>query len=189
MRAHLIAAALLGASVCGNAAVAGDSAAIFANTSASAAPAVLLVQYAGGSTSLSDIAAGNYDQTGVNTPDNYLAGICGSSDGCLGDDLVRRDYFSFDVSSLPGKVTAATLSIYNPDATVMPFSGFPVAPGYISDSKTLDYTLYSVTAPESAVAGSASDGGIYYDLGYGTVLGRKTVSASSDGKFVSIALN
>ena len=192
MRGHLFAAMLLSGVLAGGAAVAGPSSAIFANADGSIfGNVVLVVNYAGGTTSLSDIASGNYNQNGRHMPKNgfYLAGLCGSSDGCLGKDLVSRDFFTFNVSDIPGTVTSATLKLFNPDATVRPRSGLPVAPGYISDASSLSYELYQVSASATQVQNSTDSVAIFNDLGSGAVLGGATVSAADDGKFVNINLD
>jgi hypothetical protein len=193
MRNGLFGAVLLaGAVAAGGPAFAGPSSAVFANADGSLPGNVVLnLTIAGGLDAIGNRGSGNYDQTGAHDPTNafYLAGVCGSSDACLGDDLARRDFFTFDLSGVSSPVTAATLSIFNPDATVLPGSGLPVAPGYISDTASLTYSLFEQSASAATIENGTQDLGIYAGLGSGNLLGTTSVSAADDGQFVNLALD
>jgi hypothetical protein len=192
MRNSLFGAVLLAGAVAGSPTFAGPSSAVFANADGSLPGNVVLnLTTAGGATSIGNRGSGNYDETGAHDPANafYLAGVCGSSDACLGDDLARRDFFTFDLSGITSPVTAATLSIFNPDATVLPGSGLPVAPGYISDAASLTYSLYKQAASAATIESSTQNLGIYAGLGSGNLLGSVSVSAADNGRFVDLALD
>lgn len=192
MHNGLFGVVLLAGAVAGGPAFAGPSSAVFANADGSLPGNVVLnLTTAGGATSIGNRDSGNYDETGAHDPVNafYLAGVCGSSDACLGDDLARRDFFTFDLSGVTSLVTAATLNIFNPDATVLPGSGLPVAPGYISDAASLTYSLYEQSASAATIENSTQDLGIYAGLGSGNLLGSVSVSAADNGRFVNLALD
>lgn len=192
MRSGLFGAVLLAGAVAGSPAFAGPSSAVFANADGSLPGNVVLnLTTAGGSASIGNRGSGSYDKTGAHDPANafYLAGVCGSSDACLGDDLARRNFFTFDLSGVTSPVTVATLSIFNPDATVRPGSGLPVAPGYISNAASLTYSLYEQSASAATIESSTQDLGIYAGLGSGNLLGSSSISAADDGQFVNLALD
>jgi len=192
MRIGLFGAVLLAAAAAGSPAFAGPSTAVFANADGSLPGNVVLnLTTTGGAVSIGNLGSGNYDETGAHDPANpfYLAGVCGSSDACLGDDLARRDFFTFDLGGVTGPVTAAMLSIFNPAATVLPGSGLPVAPGYISDMASLTYGLFEQSASATAIQNTTQSLAIYAGLGSGNLLGTTSVSAADDGQFVNIALD
>jgi hypothetical protein len=112
---------------------------------------------------------------------NYIAGICGSSDYCKGNDSITRDYFAFDLSSIVGPVTSATISaLQNPSPNT----------GYISTAPSITYTNYDVsTSFGSLVASQNNAVGTYADLGSGTVYAVTTILASSNGSVINISLN
>ncbi len=121
---------------------------------------------------------GWYDQTGSHdsTNPNYIAGVCGSSDSCLGDDLNRRDFFVFDVP--PGLYTSAVLSLFNPSV------------GYISTNPTETYDSWDVsTLIFDLEANNTGRVDIFNDLGSGMQFGSVVVSAADNGTFVNITLN
>jgi hypothetical protein len=143
-------------------------------------------------TTVQAVGGGWFSNTGehVEFNDNYAVG--GGQDG-----LTRNNYFLFDLSSVGGTITAATLRVFNPAAPVTP--GFPF--GYTSADPTETYTLFDVA---SAFFGTPLPGGnyvagygvgslagqaIFNDLGTGTSYGAATVSLADNGRFVEISLN
>ncbi len=191
MRAQSFAAMLLAGSLASGAALAGPSSAVFVGSDGSLAGNVVLALTVNGQTvDIGDTASGNYDQNGGQTVGNevYIAGLAGSSD-IGGDDLVHRDYFTFDVSSLGGKVTAATLMLYNYAAGLAPFSDEPLPPGYVSSAPSLPFALYEVDTSVAALLNSTDAPSIYAALGSGALLGSTTVSAADDGAFVDVTLD
>ena len=151
--------------------------------------AVLNVSTAGGSAAFNATVAGNYNEANTLATGSYLAGFCGSSDGCLGDDLTSRNFFVFDLSGLSSLATGASLALFNPDASVLPGSGLPVAPGYISTAPSLTYTNFDVSSPIDPTTGTSTAADVYADLGSGTMYGSSVVSPADNGRFVTVALN
>ena len=174
----------------GQAAMAGPSRAIFAYSDGTAAGSVLLtVNTAGGPLVFQPSVTGTYDQNGGLVSGNYLAGVCGRSDGCAGDDLTRRDFFVFQLTGLRATVTGATLSLYNPDVSIDPGTGTPLPAGYISTLPALGYAAFDVTSALDPVTGASAAANVYGDLGGGVFYGAKTVTAADDGQFVTLSLN
>ena len=178
MKRFLVLACALGLALAiARPALADTSTAIFAYTDN---PGVLSLN--GGSIVLNAVGEGWYDQTG--TPNgsspisNYIAGICGNSDSCNGDNLDRNDWFTF---SIPTSVviTSATLELFNPSD---PYDG------YVNPSPTETYTNWDVTTPVGNL-GNAGGVGIYNDLGSGTMYASTVVSAADDGTTIGISLN
>ena len=174
------------------AAHAGPSQTIFAYTDGFTNDSVQLVLTIGsGSTTVFASSTGWYDQNGNHDAaiTSYLAGVCGSTDSCNGDDLVRHNYLSFLLSPTLGTVTGAQLRIFNPDASTDPGTALPIPPGYISDTASLTYMTYAVAADAGRLAAThtgATD--IFADLGAGAVYGAAVVSPADDGAFVTVEL-
>ncbi len=114
---------------------------------------------------------------GASADNNYIAGVCGSSDECLGDDADYRNWFLFDLEGIQSQITSATLSLYVPSPD-----------GYISPNPSLTYTTYDVETSPSTVAGS---GGlpVYNDLGSGIVFGSVIATNASEGTSLLVDLN
>ena len=172
------------------AALAGPSNAVFAYTDGTTPGSVFLtLNTAGGSRTVNASLAGAYDQNGGLVTGNYLAGVCGSSDGCLGDDLSRHDFFVFSLSGLSARVISATLNLFNPEASVDPGLGTPIPPGYISTAPSLTYTNFDVASALDPVTGTSAAANVYGDLGSGAIYGSTVVSPLNNGQFVSVTLN
>jgi hypothetical protein len=123
---------------------------------------------------------GWYDQTGSHdsTNENYIVGLCGSSDVCRGNDSVTRNFFVF---AIPAGlvVNAATLRVEVASPN-----------GYISPNATEVYDLFDVlTFPSVLTAGGSGLTGIYDDLGTGASYGSRVMSNADEGNVVEIGLN
>jgi hypothetical protein len=132
----------------------------------------------GGATVVQAIQTGWYDQFGNPNPNgvglhNYIAGICGSSDGC-GNNSNFHDYFVFNIPT--GVYTSATLQVFNP------------ADGYRSPNPTETYNNWDVTTPISEL-GTVAGVGIFNDLGSGIQYAGTVVSAADNGVVVNIVLD
>jgi hypothetical protein len=116
--------------------------------------------------------AGWLDQYGDNGGgNNFIAGVCGSSDSCNGNDLNSNDFFIFSPAS----------AIY--------VSAILLAPvdinGVISPNPTVPFTLYDYLGSVSDLTGVAA----YLDLGQGVVYGSRTFSVADNSTTVSISLD
>jgi len=168
--AILVGGALGAASFC----FAGTSQAIFAFSPSGSQQLILN----GGDTVLDATNTGWYDQTGFSeNAGNYIAGVCGSSDACVGDNLDANDYFVFDLSDVSGAITSAELSIGNPTS------------GYISPNPSETFNVWDVSTPISTlIASNTGQVGIYNDLGSGNLYGSTSVSLADDGNQVLVNL-
>jgi hypothetical protein len=128
--------------------------------------------------------AGWYDETGANNTNgpgisNYIAGICGSSDACDGNNYNQHDYFVFDLSGVTATITSAQLSIGNLNST-----------GYIDPNPRAVYSCWDVSTPiPELIASQSGRPGIFQDLGSGFWYANTVVSAASDGTQVVVNLN
>jgi hypothetical protein len=140
---------------------------------------LLILNTPSGVVNLSATFTGWWDQTGSHSASNlnYIAGICGSSDSCNGDDLNYHDFFVFNVAGVSG-VTAATLSIGNGPN------------GFISPNSSLSYRLWDVaTAFGDLTASNTGQVGIFNDLASGVNFGGLSVSLADNDTQILIALN
>ena len=163
-------------------ALASNSSAIFAFTPGLGTPATLV---------LNGVAfppanfTGWYDDTGFHDPTNpnYIAGVCGSSDACNGNDLNYHDFFVFQIPS--GSYTSAVLRIYNPGIVAGDTNN-----GYICPCSSLTYTNWDVTTPDTVLeALNSGRTDIFDDLGSGVLYGSVVVTAASDGTYIDISLD
>ncbi|RQO63481.1 hypothetical protein DBR47_02815 [Paucibacter sp. KBW04] len=131
-----------------------------------------------GSNQVIEFSRGWVDQTGSNNGGgsgaNYIAGVCGSSDGCFGNDAEYHNYFAFNFNNLfSGTVNTASLVLNQPSN------------GYITPASTITYTLFDVSSNPSLGSGVA----LYNDLGSGISYGTVVVDASSAGGLVTVNFN
>lgn len=124
---------------------------------------------------------GWWDETGFHdaSNNNYIAGVCGSSDSCNGSDLELRNFFVFGLENVTGTILAASLSIGN-DATQ----------GYISPNPSSFFDVFAVLTPLDEL--TASDSGrtdIFGDLADGVLYASQSVSTADNGTQVIISLN
>lgn len=161
-------------------AVAGPSDHTFAWTNVKGS-AQLLVN---GSITLTASNRGWVDSDGTNNfgnaAANYIAGVCGSSDACVGDDKSRRNYFAFSLVDV-GAITSAELRLYQPGSG----DAGPGQTGFLSTASALNYTLWSTLMNPTTDSGVS----LYDDLGSGTSFGSVVIDATSNGTTVSIVLN
>lgn len=124
------------------------------------------------------------DSTGSNNfggaGGNYIAGVCGSSDACVGGDENHRNYFAFDLANASA-IGSAVLNLYQPSNADI---GYPGATGFLAPAP-LTYTLWDVLLNPTTDSGLA----LFNDLGSGTSFGSVVVDASTNGTTVMIAFN
>jgi len=131
-----------------------------------------------GSSQVIEFSRGWVDQNGNNNGGgngaNYIAGICGSSDNCGGNNADYHNYFAFNFNNLfSGTVNTASLVLNQPSN------------GYITPASTITYTLFDVSSNPSLGSGVA----LYNDLGSGISYGTVVVDASSAGGLVKVNFN
>jgi hypothetical protein len=121
--------------------------------------------------------SGFYDSAGNHTAQNqnYLTGRFDGSE--------RRSFFVFDLASVSGTVTAATLNLYNPDVS-------PTLKGYVSPDPTESLSVFDVSTPLSTLTlGGVGIAGVFDDLGTGLEVGSVMVSPADNGQTVAIVFN
>jgi hypothetical protein len=179
MRKYFLGLAAVAAIGLASPASAGNSYSTFSFSGGNAVSLVLN----GGASTLTATNTGWYTDAGMHSSDNpnYIAGVCGSSDFCAGDDVIRNDYFVFDLSHFTDTILSATMSmLQNP----LP-SG-----GYISSAPFITFTNYDVsTAFSSLVADQTSAASTYTDLGSGVIYAQTNILSTSDGTTVNINFN
>ena len=117
---------------------------------------------------------------------NYLVGLCGSSDVCKGDDIVRNNYFVFDLSDFADAITSAVLQLNQPDDAYR-IAGLD---GYNSASPFLTYTSYDVGTNIDTLVGQDSTGvSIYNDLQSGSIYAATIIPSSSNGSVIAVDFN
>jgi PEP-CTERM motif len=114
------------------------------------------------------------DQYGNILSQNFIAGVCGSSDSCNGDDVNRNDFFIF----LPAS------AIYVSAVLLAPVD----SNGVISPNPTVPFTLYDYLGSVSDLTGAGTVAA-YLDLGQGVVYGSRTFSVADDSTTISISLD
>jgi hypothetical protein len=124
---------------------------------------------------------GHYDSSGsaLANNTNYLAGLAGENQ--------IRDFFGFDLSSVSGTITGATLQAFNPGPPTF-------NDGYQSPDATETFGTFDVTTAFATLVNGTGGVGAYNDLGGGTSFGTVSVSSAdngtnTNGQFVSVALN
>lgn len=122
---------------------------------------------------------GWYDDSGDHSPsnDNYLVGEGGA------ELEFYHDWFVFDLSSISGPVTGATLRAYNVDTSVAPEDG------YQSPDPSETWTLYDVSTSIADLVGGTGGLSAYNDLASGTTYGSTVVTAADVATYVEATLN
>jgi hypothetical protein len=138
-----------------------------------------------GTTTLTATSRGWVSETGSNNGGgasaNYLAGRCGSSDLCAGDDKFFNNYFVFNLGTFTGgTITSAVLQLQQ--------NGSATQPGYISPTPSLTYTLWDSSIAAASMPGTGTIA-FYDDLGSGTAFGSTVVTAATNGTIVGISFN
>jgi hypothetical protein len=164
---------------------------LLAAASCVAAPSNAFFAYTEGSTSLlvvtdvdtynrSSLDRGWYSQLGEHQPGNtnYIVGFCATSDECGGDDLVRNNFFAFDLEGITGNVLSATL-----------FLDVPSPNGYISAASSLIYTLYDVNTDIPSLFNGTGGVAAFNDLGSGILFGTHVATNDQEGSVIGIPLN
>ncbi|MFN7934134.1 MAG: BACON domain-containing protein [Bryobacteraceae bacterium] len=88
-----------------------------------------------------------------------------------------RNFFTFNLTGLAGKITAAKLRAFNP------------ATGFSSPDASETYSLFDVSTTLNTLITLAGGTAAFNDLGSGTQLGSVSVSASANGTVVEVNLN
>ena len=125
--------------------------------------------------SLTSVDSGWYDSTGAHNAanPNYVVGQLQSFGGLQ----TLHDWFVFDVPSIPGLITNASIELFNPSG------------GYASPDATETLTIFDVITPIAKLrAGGSGLTEIYEDLGSGTTYGSVTVSSNNNNSIVVINL-
>jgi hypothetical protein len=136
----------------------------------------LELQTTSGLVVLNAVDSGWYFQDGSHTASNsnYIVGTCQSC-GLVGS---YNNYFTFNLGSVTGTITSATLSAYNPD--------------YVSGVLST-WSLWDVTNPGlldvTRASGNLTGQGIFTDFETGLLYGSLAVTGVSDGTLISVALN
>jgi hypothetical protein len=117
---------------------------------------------------------GWYTSDGFHDPDepNYIVGRY---------DVDYRNFFVFDLSSVTGTITSATLKLFNP-------SDRPGS-GYLSPDATETLELYDVSTSIASLTDGTTGVSAFTDLGSGTSFGSTIVSVADNGTFITITLN
>ncbi len=126
-------------------------------------------------------STGNSNFGGVDG--NYIVGLCGSGEPCLGDDLVRNNWFVFDLSNFRS-VTSAVLQLSQTDDAF----GVVGHDGYLSANPFETYTLWNTDESGASLSG-AFGSALFLDLASGISFGNQSVDASSIGGVVSVGFN
>lgn len=124
---------------------------------------------------LDALDSGFYNSAGVHMPNNqtYITGRFGNE---------NRSFLVFDTSSVSGTILGATLRLFNPEVSQF-------LHGYVSPDATETLNIYDVSTPASDIRGNTAGLAGFADLGSGTLLGTRTVSAADNGTVIEIQLN
>jgi hypothetical protein len=123
-----------------------------------------------GATTITATDSGWYNDIGTHdaSNQNYIAGLCSDCGGAT-----YRNFFVFDLSSIVGSITSATLRL---DTANVVSSGI--------------YDLFDVSTPIDALtAGGSGLTGIYNDLGSGSTFGSIGLLNTQDHQLVDIPFN
>jgi len=135
---------------------------------------------------LTSTFSGGIYASGTTTPGfmNYYVGYAVPS-----TPIERRNYFIFDLTTVPGPVVSATLKLYLPGAPFFPS-------GFISSDPTEDYRVsgsaFAWTAYAEAFGGSATPpmlSAMFGTMGSGPAYGLVGVSGDDSGTDISISLS
>jgi hypothetical protein len=133
---------------------------------------------------------GWYDLNGSSNPSN-LNYIVGDLEGGSPNLPEVRNFFVFDLGSVSGTITSATLHLFNPadnPATTAVYEG-----GFLNDvhniTGTETYQVNAVTTPVASLMAGGTAPSIFADLGDGTVYGTYTAGYADNGHFIDIVLN
>ncbi|MBB4841765.1 hypothetical protein HNP55_000260 [Paucibacter oligotrophus] len=132
-----------------------------------------------GSSQVIEFSRGWVDQTGSNngggSSANFIAGVCGSSDSCSGNDAEYHNYFAFNFNNLfSGPVSSASLVLNQPSN------------GFITPASSISYTLFDVSGGNPSLGSGVA---LYNDLGSGISYGTVMVTAGSAGSVVTVNFN
>jgi hypothetical protein len=131
---------------------------------------------------------GWYDPTGFHLPHgtNYYAGDDrgGRNTSALFDDY--RNFFVFDMETVPQPIESATLALFVPaNPNPPPLDG----PGYSSPDPSENYELHDVVTPITALMDGTGGVAAHTDLGTGVIYGSRTMTRADDGTVIEIPLS
>jgi len=117
--------------------------------------------------------------------ENYAVGY---DNGDFSPGQILRDFFVFDLTSVSGDITAASLDLY------VPASGTNGGPGYQSNNSSEEYLLTGTSSSIANLTGtyapSDSTGqAVYNSLGTGTTYGDVSIVSADQGTTIDISLN
>lgn len=140
----------------------------------------LIITTDAGVFTISASTTGWWDENGdhLSSNPNYIMGVCGADDSCFGDNLDRRDFFTFDLSNVTGTILSASLNIGNS------------ASGYYGPAGGLALSFFDVFTDLDVLSGSGSGlTGIFADLGSGDLLASFLAMPTDVSAQVLISLN
>ncbi|MCC7116862.1 MAG: hypothetical protein IT520_20995 [Burkholderiales bacterium] len=121
---------------------------------------------------------------GALVDNNYIAGLCGSSDSCDGLNVEFRNWFAFSL------VTTAFSSILSANLLLDVPAAAPGEQGVYASLGNPIYTVWDVTQPAAIFTGGGAGAAEFNDLGSGTVYGSRVYTLADQGAMTtSIALN
>jgi hypothetical protein len=125
---------------------------------------------------LDALDSGHYNPGGIHAINiqNHLTGVF------AGTEL--RSFFAFDLSSVNGTITSATMRLFNPFVSQF-------QPGYSSPDPAETLNIYDVSTPAAEIIAGAGRAAGFADLGSGTLYGTRVMSAADNGTVVEIVLN
>ncbi len=124
------------------------------------------------------------DNNGASGTNNYITGLCGSDDSCLGSDSDHRTWFTFSlVTTAFSSISSATLLLD------VPSPGGGDQGVYVSPLGNPTYTVWDVTQPVGNFTAGTAGVNEFIDLGTGTSYGARMYTLADQGTTTSIALN
>jgi hypothetical protein len=117
--------------------------------------------------------SGTYAGSGDSYDGNYSVGWFS---GQFADEF--RNFFVFDLSSVSGTITSATLRLSSYD---------PPSSGYVSNDPTETFSLFNVSTPLANLINGSGGVAAFTDLGSGTLFGSSVINDQLD--FENISLN
>ncbi|MBI2380720.1 MAG: PEP-CTERM sorting domain-containing protein [Gammaproteobacteria bacterium] len=129
---------------------------------------------------ISASSTGWWDENGNHSSGNpnYIMGVCGTDDSCFGDNLDRRNFFTFDLSNVTGNILSASLNIGNSSS------------GYYGPAGGMTLSFFDIFTDLDLVSGSGSGmTGIFGDLGSGDLLASYLAMPTDINTQVLISLN
>jgi hypothetical protein len=127
-------------------------------------------------------------QSAINFSSGFENYAVGYDNGDFSPGQTLSDFFVFDLTSVTGDITSATLDLY------VPTGGVDGGPGYQSPNSSEEYLLTGTSSSIADLTGSYGPGdtmgqGVYGSLGTGTTYADISIDSADQGTTVEIALN